>query len=51
MILNLLRIDPPVSIGVWGLGRHARRTILPAIEQVDGLQLAGIATRRKDVTT
>ncbi len=51
MILNLTRIDPPVSIGVWGLGRHARRTILPAIAQVDGLQLAGIATRRKDVAT
>ena len=51
MIVNLSSIDFPVSVGVWGLGRHAQRTILPAIAQVDGLKLAGIAARRKDVTT
>jgi len=51
MALNRSNVDPPVSIGVWGLGRHARRTILPAIAKVDGLHLAGIATRRKDVAS
>ena len=51
MISNFSSIEPPVSVGVWGLGRHALRTILPAITQVHGLQLAGIATRRKDVMT
>ena len=39
----------PIAVGVYGLGDHARRTILPAIDSSDAVQLAGIATRDQSI--
>ena len=39
----------PMSIGVHGVGDHARRTILPAIAASPALRLAGLSTRNGDV--
>lgn len=35
----------PLCIGVHGIGDHARRTVLPAIDACTPLRLAGISTR------
>ena len=39
----------PIAVGLYGLGDHARRTILPAIDSSDSVHLAGIATRDQSV--
>ena len=36
-------------IAVWGLGKHAINRILPAINLVEGLQLAGICSRTENI--
>jgi dTDP-3,4-didehydro-2,6-dideoxy-alpha-D-glucose 3-reductase len=36
-----------LKIALWGVGDHARRNILPAIQSCSGIQLAGITTRNK----
>ena len=38
-----------MKIGVWGLGGHAIKNILPAIAAVEELELVGVLTRNKDV--
>ena len=38
-----------IAVGLYGLGDHARRTILPAIDSSDAVHLAGIATRDQSV--
>ena len=38
-----------IRVGVWGLGRHARRKILPALLSCPTTVLAGVTTRRQDV--
>jgi NDP-hexose-3-ketoreductase len=35
----------PLSVGVHGIGDHARRTVLPAIATSPALRLAGLSTR------
>lgn len=35
----------PMRIAVWGLGRHAIKTILPAVSAVKGLELYGVCSR------
>jgi len=40
---------PPIALGVYGIGEHARRTVLPAIACCTQVRLAGIATRNLDV--
>ena len=39
----------PLIIGVHGVGDHAKRTILPAIDQCSALTLGGVSTRNPDV--
>lgn len=36
---------PPIRIGVMGCANIARRSVVPAIQAVPGLQLAGVASR------
>ncbi len=38
----------PIGVGVWGLGPHARKNILPAIAACDSTQLIGLTTRNID---
>jgi NDP-hexose-3-ketoreductase len=40
----------PVKVGVWGLGRHARRRILPAIARCPSTLLTGVTTRDQNVS-
>jgi dTDP-3,4-didehydro-2,6-dideoxy-alpha-D-glucose 3-reductase len=40
---------PRLSIAVHGIGAHAQRTVLPAIDQCDAVQLVGISTRNTEV--
>ena len=44
-----LSTQRPLSVGVHGVGDHARRTILPAIATSPALRLAGLSTRNGDV--
>jgi NDP-hexose-3-ketoreductase len=37
-----------LSVGVHGVGDHARRTVLPAIDACPNLRLAGVSTRSAD---
>ena len=37
------------KIAIWGLGKHAAKNIIPAINEVEGLKLAGICSRSKNV--
>jgi len=37
-----------MKIAVWGLGDHAIKNILPAIKEVDGLNLLGVYSRNKE---
>ena len=37
------------KIAVWGLGKHAINRILPAINEVNGLKLVGVCSRKKNV--
>jgi len=39
----------PLNVGVWGLGDHARRNLLPALAASPSTNLAAIATRNLDV--
>jgi len=39
----------PVGVGVWGLGRHARRKILPALSMCPSATLVGVTTRNNAV--
>lgn len=34
-----------IGIAVWGLGRHALKNVLPAIERFRGLELVGVCSR------
>ena len=36
------------GVAVWGLGRHARNRLLPAIAAVEELTLVGVCSRSKD---
>lgn len=36
---------PPIRIGVMGCANIARRSVIPAIQTIPGLQLAGVASR------
>ena len=36
-----------LSVGIWGIGGHARRRLLPAILQSDALDLIGLCTRNR----
>ena len=38
-----------IGVGVWGLGRHAQRNILPAIKACASTLLVGVTTRDQDV--
>ena len=38
-----------ISVGVWGLGAHARRRILPALHACPETSLAGVTTRDQTV--
>ena len=38
-----------IGIAVWGIGGHARRTVLPAIEKVPDLDLIAIGSRDRSV--
>jgi predicted dehydrogenase len=38
-----------MKIGVWGLGGHVIKNILPAIAAVEELELVGVLTRNRDV--
>ena len=40
---------PRLSIAVHGIGAHAQRTVLPAINQCDAVELVGISTRNSEV--
>lgn len=35
----------PINVAVWGLGRHAMRTVLPSLTNSSHAQLAGVYTR------
>ena len=37
------------KIAVWGLGKHAINRILPAIKEVNGLELVGVCSRNETV--
>jgi NDP-hexose-3-ketoreductase len=37
-----------LGISVWGLGRHARRRILPALSSIDELSLVGVCSRNAE---
>jgi NDP-hexose-3-ketoreductase len=39
------RVGQSVRVGVWGLGRHARRRILPALDACSAVELVGVTTR------
>ena len=39
----------PIGVGVWGLGRHARRKILPALSICPDTKLVGVTTRDREV--
>jgi len=42
-------ISHPVGVGVWGLGRHACRKILPALAMCPNTTLVGVTTRDDQV--
>jgi len=37
------------GIAVWGIGKHAQKTVLPAISQCNSLKLIGLGTRNAEV--
>ncbi len=39
----------PVRVGLWGIGEHARRNLLPAFEKADGVHVSAVHTRREEV--
>ena len=39
------------GIAVWGVGLHARKTVLPAIAACNSLKLVGIGTRNAEIRT
>ena len=38
-----------LPVALWGIGRHATRRLLPAIEQSKSLALVGVCTRNRDL--
>ena len=48
-MLEMLEKPEPVALGVYGIGKHACRTILPAIAVSEKVRLAGIASRDIEV--
>lgn len=34
-----------IGVGLWGVGAHARRTVLPALSQTPGIDLVGLTSR------
>ena len=45
----MLENPEPVALGVYGIGKHACRTILPAIAVSERVRLVGIASRDIEV--
>jgi len=43
------RTAKSLGIGGWGLGRHACKRILPALDSCPDTSLVGVATRDKSV--
>ena len=37
-------------VGLWGLGRHAIKNILPALNKVEEIELIGLYSRNKEIT-
>jgi NDP-hexose-3-ketoreductase len=40
-----------VNVAVWGLGAHALKNILPALESCAGVQIKGVCSRREEVVS
>lgn len=40
---------PRIRVGVWGIGAHVRRTVIPAIRRSDRVELVGLHTRTDTV--
>ena len=38
-----------LPVALWGIGRHAIRRLLPAIEQSEALELLGVCTRNREL--
>ena len=38
-----------INVAVWGLGGHALKNILPALESCAGVQIKGVCSRREEV--
>lgn len=38
-----------MKVAVWGVGRHARKRILPAVEDAESVELIGLCTRNQTV--
>ena len=45
----MVKVLQSVKVGVWGLGQHARRRILPAIRACSRTSLVGVTTRDQAV--
>jgi len=37
-----------IGVGLWGVGAHARRTVLPALSQTPGIDLVGLTSRNAE---
>jgi predicted dehydrogenase len=42
-------MNVPVNVAVWGLGNHAVLKVLPALQQVPGVHIYGVCSRRAGV--
>jgi NDP-hexose-3-ketoreductase len=40
-----------LNVAVWGLGPHALKNILPALESCEGIQITGVCSRKEDVVS
>ena len=40
-----------VNVAVWGLGPHALKNILPALESCQGIQIKGVCSRNEEVVS
>ncbi len=37
-----------IGVGLWGVGAHARRTVLPALDRTPGIDLVGLTSRNAE---
>ena len=44
-------VKDKLGVAVWGLGRHARSRILPALISMDSLSLVGVCSRNEKIVT